>query len=104
MTPEEIAAAVAQQERIRKRRAKELVKKLADMKWDEKTAEQKEEAWKSASFWDKQLILKAITSEEDELKYRALSFTAVKAEEYRNRMCDVHCELREMYGPWNESN
>jgi len=97
MTTEQIAAAVAQQERIRKRLAKERDQQFANMKWDEKTAEQKEEVWKSASQHEKQIILRRISSEEDKLKYHALSMTAVRAEMHAERMCDVHYELKELY-------
>lgn len=97
MTTEQLAAVIAQRDRIRKRLEKEWNQKFANMKWDEKTAEQKEDVWKSASQHDKQLILGRITSEEDKLKYRALAMTTVRAEMHAERMCDVHYELKELY-------
>ena len=96
-TAEEIAANVSQWDRIRKRLVKEDDQKFANMKWDEKTAEQKEDVWKSSSEHDKEIILRRITSEEDKLKYHALSMTAVRAEMHAQRMCDVHSELKELY-------
>jgi hypothetical protein len=72
-------------------------REFAAMKWDEKTAEQKEDTWKSASWRDKQTILRRISSEEDKLKYHALSMTAVRAEMHAERMDDVHAELKKLY-------
>ena len=84
-------------QRNAKRMAKIQDQTFADMKWDEKTAEQKEDTWKSASEYNKQIIRNRISSEEDKLKYIALAQTAVRADFHRERMIDVHRELRRMF-------
>ena len=84
-------------QRNAKRMAKIQDQTFADMKWDEKTAEQKEDTWKSASEYNKQIIRNRISSEEDKLKYIALAQTAVRADFHRERMIDVPRELRRMF-------